>query len=89
MPRARAASAAITAWAGLLAEGKTLDEITEGMDNIAEGVETTRAAVELGRKLEIEMPIAQAAHDVLFDRLPIHEVIRALMARAPIPELAV
>ena len=71
----------------LLAEGKTLDQIREDMDNIAEGVETTRAAVELGRQLGVEMPIAQAAHDVLFGQLPIQEVIRALMTRAPTPEL--
>ena len=72
----------------LLAEGRTLDEIREDMDNVAEGVETTRAAVELSRRLDVEMPIAQAAHDVLFARLPIQEAIRALMTRAPTPELA-
>ena len=72
----------------LLAEGKTLDQIREGMDNIAEGVETTRAALELGRMLNVEMPIAQAAHDVLFGKVPLDEAIRTLMTRAPIREQA-
>lgn len=72
----------------LLAEGMTLDQIREGMDNIAEGVETTRAAVELAREHNVEMPIAQAAYDALFAKMPLQEVIRNLMARAPVPELA-
>ena len=71
-----------------LAEGKTLDEIRAEMINVAEGVETTRAAVELAREMKVEMPIAQATHDVLFEGMSIHDAIRNLMSRAPVPELA-
>ena len=66
-----------------LAKGKTLDEIRASMKNVAEGVDTTAAAVKLAEKLGVEMPITQATYSVLFDGVAVSEVIHQLLGRAP------
>src|SRR5262249_31935635 len=42
-----------------LASGKTLGEIVGSMTMVAEGIETTKATVDLARKHGVEMPIAE------------------------------
>ena len=69
-----------------LAKGKSLSEIRVGMRNVAEGVDTTAAAVALADSLGVEMPITRAIHDILYDDLPISKAISELMGRAPAPE---
>jgi glycerol-3-phosphate dehydrogenase (NAD(P)+) len=64
-----------------LGQGRKLAEIQSGMRMVAEGVRTTAAALELARRHEIEMPITQQMHAVLYqDRSP-QEAIRELMER--------
>ncbi len=69
-----------------LALGKTWPQIRESMDNVAEGVNTTVAALALARSLDVEMPIAEVTHRVLFEDLPPPEAITHLMRRPPRPE---
>ena len=69
-----------------LAEGESLDDIRRGMQNVAEGVDTTRAALDLARQLDVEMPIAQAIHDILFGGMSVSQAVRDLMGRDPRPE---
>ena len=69
-----------------LARGKTWPQIRESMDNVAEGVNTTAAAIPLARSLNVEMPIAEVTHRVLFEDLPPREAITQLMSRPPRPE---
>ena len=69
-----------------LASGKTLPEIRAHMKHVAEGVDTTAAAVTLAEKLGVEMPIAQATYNVLFNGMAIDQAISELMGRAPVPE---
>lgn len=69
-----------------LANGKTLADIRAGMNNVAEGVDTTAAAVGLAKSLGVEMPITQATYEVLFNDMPVDRAIAALMGRTPIPE---
>ena len=69
-----------------LAKGKRLREITEAMKNVAEGIDTTAAAVSLAEKLDVEMPIAGAINDVLFNDVALEQAISNLMGRAPRPE---
>ena len=64
-----------------LALGRTLDEIVGGMDMIAEGVPTTRAAVLLAQRAAVEMPITRALHAVLFEGLRPLDAVQALMLR--------
>ena len=69
-----------------LARGKSLQEIVGAMTQVAEGVDTTRAALRLAASLGVEMPITQVTHDVLFEGLEIRQAIADLMGREPVPE---
>ena len=64
-----------------LARGASLDEIVASTKMVAEGVETTFAAVELARKANVEMPITEQMHAVLGLGKPPREAIRDLMDR--------
>jgi glycerol-3-phosphate dehydrogenase (NAD(P)+) len=64
-----------------LAQGRKLAEIVSAMTMIAEGVETTSAAVDLARKFSVDMPITEQMDSILRGgRLP-REAIRELMDR--------
>ena len=69
-----------------LAAGERLDDILRGMASVAEGVDTTRAALELAARLGVEMPIAQATSDIMFGGVSVERAIQRLMGRAPRPE---
>jgi len=64
-----------------LAKGRTWPEIRESMDNVAEGVNTTQAALVLAGELGVEMPIAEMASRVLFDGLSPQKAMAELMSR--------
>ena len=65
-----------------LARGRKLDEILAATKMVAEGVDTTFAAVDLAGRLRIEMPIAEQMHAVLRDGKCPRSAIRDLMDRA-------
>ena len=69
-----------------LAKGKKIDEIQSSMRNVAEGISTTAAAMDLSRNLGIEMPITGATFKVLFQDVPLERAISDLLGRAPRPE---
>jgi len=65
-----------------LAEGRNLDEILASTNTVAEGVQTTYAAVDLSRRYGIEMPITEQMYAVFrMNRSP-KEAIRELMERS-------
>jgi glycerol-3-phosphate dehydrogenase (NAD(P)+) len=64
-----------------LATGKPLASILSGMNQVAEGVGTCRAAHELARRCSVEMPIATAMYDILYGQKPAAQAIRSLMER--------
>jgi len=64
-----------------LARGRNWPEIQESMDNVAEGVNATRAALVMAARLGVEMPIAQITHRVLFDGLSTQDAAVELMGR--------
>lgn len=66
-----------------LASGKSLDEVLAGMSEVAEGVDTTRAAVELAKRSGVEMPITEQMYKVLFEGTSPVDAVRDLMAREP------
>ena len=66
-----------------LARGRTLAEVRASMENVAEGVDTTVAALRLARDLGVEMPITQATYRVLFEGLEVHAAMEELMGRPP------
>ena len=65
-----------------LAKGRKLEEIVSSMKMIAEGVETTTAAVDLARKLQVDMPITEQMGAILEGRISPRQAIRELMERS-------
>ena len=66
-----------------LARGRRLPEILAEMDAVAEGVNTTVAALEMAERLGVDMPITRLMSQVLFEDLPAAECIPVLMERPP------
>jgi len=64
-----------------LAKGRKLAEIVSSMTMIAEGVETTSAAVELARKFNVDLPITQQMESILKGLRSPRQAIRELMER--------
>ena len=71
-----------------LAAGQTLEAALASLHHVAEGVSTTVAARALGRRLDVELPIAEQMHQVLFDGKPPQLAVAELMRREPRDELA-
>ncbi|MBX3042135.1 MAG: NAD(P)-dependent glycerol-3-phosphate dehydrogenase [Candidatus Kapabacteria bacterium] len=65
----------------LLGSGLTLEDITSQMKMVAEGVYTTKAAIELGKKHNVEMPISEQVYRILFENVKPMEAIHDLMTR--------
>lgn len=65
-----------------IGKGKTLKEVLDSMIMVAEGVNTTRSAYGLAKKLGIEMPITEAVYQILFENQSPREVVKALMTRS-------
>src|SRR5580704_14502869 len=65
-----------------LARGRSLQEIVGSMKMIAEGVETTGAAVQLARKFQVDMPITEQMALIIEGRRTPQEAIRDLMERS-------
>jgi glycerol-3-phosphate dehydrogenase (NAD(P)+) len=64
-----------------IGQGRSLEELEAAMTMVAEGVNTTRAAVRLGQQLKVELPIADAVAAVLFDGADLLQTATGLMAR--------
>ncbi len=71
-----------------IGKGRKLDDILGKMDSVAEGVPTTRAVMELARRYDVEMPITEAVHAVLFEGKDAIHALTDLMTRDPKPERA-
>jgi glycerol-3-phosphate dehydrogenase (NAD(P)+) len=69
-------------WVGYrLGKNESLVEILAGMEQIAEGVPTTKAAVALAKCYQVEMPITASLYGVLFDGISPSEAVTKLMNR--------
>lgn len=64
-----------------LARGRSLQDVLSSMTMIAEGVETTGAAVQLARKFSVDMPITEQMDRLLRGEVTPHDAIRHLMER--------
>jgi glycerol-3-phosphate dehydrogenase (NAD(P)+) len=70
-----------------IGKGRTLKDVLAGMVMVAEGVRTTRSAVGLAEKHEVEMPIASEVYKILFEAKPAEQAMKDLMLRSPKPEI--
>jgi glycerol-3-phosphate dehydrogenase (NAD(P)+) len=64
-----------------IGRGATLSEVLQGRETVAEGVVTTESAKLLAAKHDVEMPIVNAVHRVLFERQPARWALVELMTR--------
>lgn len=65
-----------------LAQGRKLADIVGSTRMIAEGIETTSAAVDLAARRQVEMPITRQVQAMLQDGKPPREALRELMERS-------
>ncbi|HEY2986886.1 MAG TPA: NAD(P)H-dependent glycerol-3-phosphate dehydrogenase [Candidatus Binatia bacterium] len=70
-----------------IAQGEKLDHILKGMRMVAEGIKNTRSVYLLSRRLEVEMPIVEQMHLVLYEGKKPLEAVRDLMQRSLKAEL--
>jgi len=69
-----------------LGRGRQLRDILASWQMVAEGINTTAAALELARQKAVEMPITEQMYAVLYeDRSPL-DAVRELMGRRPSAE---
>jgi glycerol-3-phosphate dehydrogenase (NAD(P)+) len=64
-----------------LARGRSLPDVLAGMKMVAEGVPTTSAALALGERHGVELPIATQMAEVLASRSDVRTAVDALMLR--------
>jgi glycerol-3-phosphate dehydrogenase (NAD(P)+) len=70
-------------WLGeQLGQGKVLAQILKHRKDVIEGVETAQAAVVLGRRFEVELPIIEQVHAILFRAKNPRQALQALMTRS-------
>jgi glycerol-3-phosphate dehydrogenase (NAD(P)+) len=70
-----------------LARGRPLVEVLAERRTVAEGVTTTRAALDMARALGVDLPITQQLAQVLFEGKDVRQVVIDLMGRDPKREL--
>ena len=64
-----------------IGKGRTLEEVLEGKQTVAEGVDTTVSAVALARREGVEMPIVAMVYRILFEGQTASAAVQELMAR--------
>lgn len=66
-----------------LGRGRTIEEIIEAMDQVAEGVKTTQVVMELGAKHGVDLPITREVYGVLYEGRTAMDAYRGLTRREP------
>lgn len=70
-----------------LGKGRAIDAILAGLNAVAEGVKTARAAYALSERLGVDMPNATATYQVLYEGKEPQAAVAELMRRDLKPEL--
>lgn len=65
----------------MLAQGKTLDEILQQLGHVAEGVYAAREVYSLAARQNVDMPISAAVYHVLYDHVPVAQMVASLLNR--------
>jgi glycerol-3-phosphate dehydrogenase (NAD(P)+) len=66
-----------------LGRGRTLSEIIDEMNEVAEGVKTAKSAYMLSQREGVDMPITQEVYSMLYEDKSPRLVLRDLMERSP------
>lgn len=65
----------------LIGQGKTMDEAMKEVNMVVEGVYSAKAAMELSKKYDVQIPIIEQVNLVLFENKPASEAMKDLMTR--------
>lgn len=65
----------------LIGQGKSVDEAVNEVKMVVEGIKTTKAAYELSKKFNVEMPITEKLYEVLFEGKDPKYAVPELMMR--------
>jgi glycerol-3-phosphate dehydrogenase (NAD(P)+) len=65
-----------------IGRGEDLEAIVHSMRAVAEGVKTTQAVYELGRKTQVELPITEQVYGMLYAKRDPRHAVRELMTRS-------
>jgi len=66
-----------------IGRGETLKQVLASMEQVAEGVPTTKAVIKLAKRHGVDMPIAEQVHRILFFRKSPKRGLADLMLRRP------
>lgn len=69
-----------------IGDGRPLEDVLAGMEQVVEGVRTAKAAHELAGRLGVEMPLVEGVYSILYKGVEPREALARLMAREPRPE---
>jgi len=64
-----------------IGRGMKVEEITKGMNMVAEGVKTTLSSYELSKKMGVDMPIIKQVYELLYEGKDPKAAVRDLMTR--------
>lgn len=67
----------------MLAAGRQLGDILPEIGHVAEGVYTVQEAYRLGQQLQVDMPVTQAVHNIIYAQLSVKEAISNMLDREP------
>ena len=65
----------------LMGQGYTMEEATKEVKMVVEGIYSAKAALEIGKKYGVELPIIEEVNAVLFHNKPVKEGVFDLMQR--------
>lgn len=66
-----------------LAQGYRSEEAVSAIGQAVEGIGATAEGVRLAARFDVDMPIVQAVHQVLYEGVPAREAVSQLLAREP------
>jgi len=65
----------------IIGSGKSIAEALDMIPGEVEGVNTCRSVVQLAQQFKVEMPIAQAVYEIVFQNKPVSQAVTGLMTR--------
>ena len=71
----------VTVAASPRSAGKTYEEAMKEVQMVVEGVYSAKAAMELSKKYDVQLPIIEQVNEVLFDGKPADQAVKELMLR--------
>ena len=66
-----------------------MDEAMAEVKMVVEGVHSAKAAMQLAKKYDVELPIIEQVNEILFNNKPAKEAVKGLMLRDKKAEIGV